>query len=92
MKNCIQGNLIIFTISGKCGEKDEPAKLCCQRDSDDYRILKMSVMKAEQDNSITAIVSENPAGSSRKSAQAVGWRGSVIKNSGVFEKIHKGIT
>jgi hypothetical protein len=72
MKNCIQGNLIIFTISGICDGKDEPAKPCCKRDSDDYRKLMMSGMKSKQDNLITAIVSKNPAGSSRKAAQALG--------------------
>ena len=72
MKNCIQGNLIIFTISGKCGGKDESAKPCCQRDSEDYRKLMMSGMKSKQDNLITAIVSKNSAGSSRKAAQALG--------------------
>jgi hypothetical protein len=91
MKNCIQGNLIIFTISGKCGGKDKPAKPYCQRDSDNYRKLMMSVMKSKQDNSITAIVSENPAGESRKPAQALSWRGSALKNSGVFDKIPKGV-
>jgi hypothetical protein len=92
MKYCIQGNLIIFTISGICGGKDESAKPCCQRDSDDYRKLRMSVMKSKRDNLITAIVSENPAGSSRKAAQGEGWSGLALKNSGVFDKIPKGIT
>ena len=91
MKNCIQGNLIIFTISGKCGGKDKPAKPYCQRDSDYYRKFMMSVMKSKQDNSITVIVAKNTAGKSRKPAQGMGWRGLVIKNSGVFEKIPKGV-
>jgi hypothetical protein len=90
MKNCIQGNLIIFTISGICGGKDEPEKPCCQTDSEDYLKLKISVMKSEQDNSITAIVSKNSAGKSRKAAQAKALRGLVIKKSGDFDKFLTG--
>jgi hypothetical protein len=91
MKNCLQGNLIIFIISGICDGKDEPEKRCCQRDSENYRKLMMSEMKSKQDNSITVIVAKNTAGKSRKPAQGMGWRGLVIKNSGVFEKIPKGV-
>jgi hypothetical protein len=36
-------------------------------------------------------LSKNPAGSSRKAAQGKGWSKIVIKNSGVFEKIPKGV-
>jgi hypothetical protein len=91
MKNCMQGNLIIFAISGECGAKDKPANPYCQGDSEDYQKLIMSKMKSKQDNLITAIVSKNPAGKSCKAAQREGWSKIMIKNSGVFEKIPKGV-
>jgi hypothetical protein len=84
MKNCIQGNLIIFTISGKCGGKDEPENPCCQRDSDDYRKLMMSEMKSKQDNLFTEIIAENPVGIIRKSLLLKGWRRFLIKIVGIL--------
>jgi hypothetical protein len=87
MKNYIQGNLIIFTISGKCSGKDKPANPCCQRDSDDYLKLIMSVMKSKRDKLITAIVSKNPAGIIRKPLLSAGWRRFLIKKAGILINI-----
>jgi hypothetical protein len=91
MNNCIQGNLIIFDLTSKCGGKDKSAKPCYQLVSEDYQKLKMSVMKKIKDKIIMAAALKNPAGKSRKAAQALGWRDSALKNSGVFDKIPKGM-
>jgi hypothetical protein len=90
MKYCIQGNLIIFTISGKCGGKDEPEKPCCQRDSEDYRKLRISAMKSKQDNLFTEIIAENPVGKISKALLLKGWRRFLIKIVGILIKYLKG--
>jgi hypothetical protein len=80
----MQGNLIIFTISGKCGGKDKPAKPCCQRDREDYRKLMMSGMKSKQDNLFTEIIAENPAGIIRKSLLLKAWHRFLMKKVGIL--------
>jgi hypothetical protein len=87
MKNCIQGNLIIFTFSAiftKWISRQSRAVSWLAR------FIKnegKSVMNLLQKFSLL----KNPAGKISKPSPLKGWRGLVIKNSGVFDKIPKGV-
>jgi hypothetical protein len=91
MKNCIQGNLIIAIVWANFIGWISRQSLAVTGPALFSKIEGQEFMKSEQDNLITAIVAKNPAGSSRKASQGEGWRGLMMKNSGVFEKIPKGV-
>jgi hypothetical protein len=87
MKNRIQGNLIIAAVwanlAGWINRQCHAVRGLAQVS----KKWRKSVLKFLQ----KVALSKNPAAKSRKVAQALGWRGLVIKNSGVFDKIPKGV-
>jgi hypothetical protein len=91
MKIRIQGNLIIAIEWAKFIGWISRQSLAVTGPARFSKIEGQEFMKSEQDNLITAIVAENPAGSSRKPALDLGWSWLILKNSGVFEKIPKGV-